>query len=570
MAGAGPAHPPCQLLDERYEITSLIKRGGMSVVHKGYDRRLKRICAVKEMAPFFSTTRDQAYARKRFEEEALILARLRHENLPIIYDYFVEGTGYYLVMEFIDGEDLETLLHKNKDRGFAEGKVVSWAGQILPVLEYLHGLTPPIIYRDLKPSNIMLREDGLVVLVDFGIAKTLITGGSVPCTLVGSEGYAPPEQYQGKAFPQSDLYALGATMYSLLSGQRPIPFGFQPLRTVVPMASDRMERIVAKALRREVNERFSTAREMLDALASVNSTSREDEGKSLYVFRMKVGGPGQGRTQFCGPQGIAVGPDGNVYVADPGNRRILKLGPQGALLKSWSHELHGEGDPDFFSGLASDPTGNIYVADTFGDRILKFDPQGGLLLEWGTFGSENGKFLRPCGVASDRNGNIHVADCGNQRIQVFDESGKFLHTFGSYGSDAGRFQHPTGIALGPDGSIYVSDGTRNRVQKFDPNGGFIKKWGVKGSQEGEFCGIRGIAADFAGRVHVADSGNNRIQSFGADGDFLSEFGSYGSADGRFKDPTGIAVDSSWTLFVVDTGNNRIQAFAFSYRGGSSK
>ena len=161
-------------LDRRYKVLSLIKSGGMGSVYKAKDIRLKRICAVKEMLGRHNNPEEEKYAVKRFEEEAYILANLTHSNLPTIIDYFVENGRYYIVMDFVSGIDLEEVLKIEGDPGLAEEKVVKYSIQVLDVLEYLHNQNPPIIYRDIKPSNIMIREsDNRAILIDFGIARAV-------------------------------------------------------------------------------------------------------------------------------------------------------------------------------------------------------------------------------------------------------------------------------------------------------------------------------------------------------------------------------------------------------------
>jgi len=153
-----------------------------------------------------------------------------------------------------------------------EATVIEWAKEILDALSYLHSQNPPVIYRDIKPANIMLRtSDQKIVLIDFGIARTVTPGGQTEKTRIGTSGYAPVEQCRGKAEPRSDLYALGATMHHLLTGVEPLPFKFEPLRKVNSSISMELEQIVMRALKDNLQERFSTAKEMKEAIVNLSS-----------------------------------------------------------------------------------------------------------------------------------------------------------------------------------------------------------------------------------------------------------------------------------------------------------
>jgi len=249
------------ILEKRYKIIELIKSGGMGAVYKALDDKLDRICAVKELLPPFGTPQQQAQAAEWFKREAKLLAKLSHANLPGVIDSFTFNGRYYLVMEFIEGMDLDTILQKDGNPGLPEDKVVEWAKQVLMVLEYLHNQNPPIIYRDIKPGNIMIHKDGRAMLIDFGIARTVQEASQTKKTAVGTEGYAPPEQCRGQVEPRSDICALGATMHQLLTGIQPIPFMFEPVGKNVKVSPE-VETIVMKALSLKVEDRFKTAGEM--------------------------------------------------------------------------------------------------------------------------------------------------------------------------------------------------------------------------------------------------------------------------------------------------------------------
>jgi eukaryotic-like serine/threonine-protein kinase len=218
---------------------------------------------------------DQAAQRKAieaFQREADILAQLSNQHIPQVFDSFSEANHHYLVMEFIDGTTLEDELARNGGRLPAE-RVLAVALGVLEALQYLHSRRPPLIHRDLKPSNLMTTKDGLLKLIDFGIARHFVANTKV--TITGTHGYAPPEQYAGRAEPRSDLYALAATMYQALSGRDPAteaPFRFPPLRSYCPDANLKLIAAIERALAYEVARRPCGADEFRQQLLACRAS----------------------------------------------------------------------------------------------------------------------------------------------------------------------------------------------------------------------------------------------------------------------------------------------------------
>ncbi len=258
--------PEGVILEGRYEILNLLKTGGMGAVYKAKDTKLNSICAVKELLSPYGETEKQKKAEEWFLREAEILAGLDHANLPKVFDYFASHNRYYLVMNFIEGEDLERVLKKEGSPGLPEEKVAEWARQVLEVLVYLHNQSPPIVYRDIKPSNLMLHKDGRIILIDFGIARAIQKDSDTQKTAIGTLGYVPEEQCQGQPEPRSDLYALGATMHHLLTGAERVPFKFEAPRKINPQISADLEKVVMKAVKHKPSERFESASHMLEVL----------------------------------------------------------------------------------------------------------------------------------------------------------------------------------------------------------------------------------------------------------------------------------------------------------------
>jgi serine/threonine-protein kinase len=243
------------LLGKMYRILSVLKEGGMGTVYRGVDQ-WGTLCALKELRDQFTDPQERESGIRRFLEEGRVLHSLRdHAAIPKVYRSFVDNGRYYLAMEFIQGDDLEDVLQK---RGrFSEAQVLLWADQLCDVLQYLHD--NGLIYRDMKPSNVMIARDGRVKVIDFGIAQVLRPG--YRGTMIGTPGYAPPEQYQGITNAQSDIYALAATLHHLVTGRDPRehpPFSFPPAHSINNDVSKATSRALQKALQMEMEDRFPT------------------------------------------------------------------------------------------------------------------------------------------------------------------------------------------------------------------------------------------------------------------------------------------------------------------------
>ncbi len=254
---------PNTQLENRYVITRALNVGGMGAVYQAFDLQRTQLCAIKEMLDHYTDPGERAKALQDFTREADMLADLQHPNIPKIFDRFNTGDRHYLVMEYVDGENLEELL-KQRGQQFPEAEVVQWGLELLRLLDYLHARTPPVIYRDLKPANVMLTRDGRLMMIDFGIARlfTPLARG----TMIGTPGYAPPEQYQGLAEPRSDLFALGATLHHLVTGRDPRtsgPFQFPPITTLQPNLSPGLAYVIGRALAFNVEARYPSAQAML-------------------------------------------------------------------------------------------------------------------------------------------------------------------------------------------------------------------------------------------------------------------------------------------------------------------
>ncbi len=345
-----PTLIPGDLLQERYQIETILGIGGMSVVYKGRDLRFKTVyrpCAIKEMIDRGSPEgQTRSITLKNFEREASLLATLNHPAIPKIYDYFTERGRIYLVLEFIEGKTLEDLLDESEEP-FSEEEVVHWAIDICDVLSYLHNHKPEaIVFRDMKPANVMLTPEGKLVLIDFGIAR--IFEEERKGTMIGTEGYSPPEQYRGVAEPRGDLYALGATMHHLLTRSDPrleTPFTFheRPLSRLNPKVSPQLEAVVMKSLEYDINRRWSSAAEMRAALIDLAHIDLEDASR----------------------KGVAAGPTAE----------------KGRLLWAFQCEEEVRATPTVYGGIVYVGVydNNLYAIDASSGKFLwKFPTQGGI------------------------------------------------------------------------------------------------------------------------------------------------------------------------------------------------
>jgi serine/threonine protein kinase len=265
-------------LGGRYRIIRSVGKGGFGAVYEAADERFRgqRIVAIKEMSDAQLSASEKTQALEDFRQEANLLVQLHHQHLPTVSDFFEEGGKAYLVMEFIQGQTLEKA-QDDASGPLDESKVMGYALQLCEVLSYLHTRPQPIIFRDLKPSNIMVTPDDEIKLIDFGIARVFKSAARKDTTSLGSGGYAPLEQYgRGQSDARSDIYALGATLYDLLTKTTPVdaparrvnPLLFKMPRQINPAISPITEQIILKAMQEDPKDRFQTALEMYQAIVA--------------------------------------------------------------------------------------------------------------------------------------------------------------------------------------------------------------------------------------------------------------------------------------------------------------
>ncbi|HEY6074149.1 MAG TPA: NHL repeat-containing protein, partial [Anaerolineales bacterium] len=274
------------------------------------------------------------------------------------------------------------------------------------------------------------------------------------------------------------------------------------------------------------------------------------------------------------PRSLAFARDGSVYVADSLNQQILHLDANGALIKQWGSFGQSTDQvpaaPSTFNepwGVAVGPDGAVYVTDTWNHRVQKFSPDGKPLLQWGHFGQAEtlDALYGPRGIAVGPDGRIYVADTGNKRIVVFDANGNGITQFGTGGFDPGQFDEPVGIAVDSTGKVYVADTWNQRIQTFLPSSDGLtftpdKQWDVYGWFGQSLDNKPFIAVDQQGRVFITDPEGYRVMEFSNSGELLQVWGDYGNTDTTFGLPSGVAVDPEGRVWVTDAGNHRILRF----------
>jgi serine/threonine protein kinase len=283
-----------QQLSGRYRVVRIVGKGGFGAVYEATDARFqaRRVVALKEMSDAQLNPMERATAIQNFRNEADLLVPLSHPNLPHVSDFFEEDGKAYLVMEFIQGKTLEK---EQEDAGgpLDERRVMNWAIQLCDVLNYLHTQQPPIVFRDMKPSNVMVTKNDQIKLIDFGIARFFKTTATKDTTSLGSRGYAPLEQYgQGQTDHRSDIYALGATLYTMLTNTAPLdapvrrinPSLFETPRQHNALVSPVSENIILQAMAEEPDNRYQSAAEMYQAILHSGVVVQQPSQTSLPSF----------------------------------------------------------------------------------------------------------------------------------------------------------------------------------------------------------------------------------------------------------------------------------------------
>ncbi|MFP7299897.1 protein kinase domain-containing protein [Neobacillus niacini] len=326
------------VIDERYEILKEIGRGGMSIVYLAMDNRLNKSLVVKDIRKRGSSNNELLI--NSLIVEANMLKVLDHGALPKIYDIIESEGDIYVVMDYIEGESLKEKL--KRDKTISATQVIDWARQLSGVLEYLHTRKPyPIIYRDMKPDNIMLTPEGKIKLIDFGIAREFKSESSTDTTNLGTKSYAAPEQMSGKQTDaRTDIYSLGVTLYHLVTGKslNEPPFELKPIRQWDPTLPEGLEHIIIKATQSEPANRYQSCSELsydLDNINKLTAGYKKKLKKKFSIFFIPVilclafttitllGYKGVKNTQFQDYMSLIN--DSSVYVMDGEEKKAIEI-----------------------------------------------------------------------------------------------------------------------------------------------------------------------------------------------------------------------------------------------------
>jgi serine/threonine protein kinase len=389
---------PVPFLNNRYALLSRLGRGGMGIVYKAADTLLgNRLVAVKQMSLGALTFQEIPLAVRAFQRETLILANLIHPNLPRIYDHFCHNGKWYLVMDFIEGETLAELLARTNGQGLPVEKVLLIAEQLCAVLDYLHTRRPPVIFRDLKPQNVMISSrDDHIYLIDFGIARLFKTGQLKDTLMFGTPGYAPPEQYGGQTTERSDIYSLGVVLHQLLTGlnpqKMPDPFSFPPLCTYRPQVLPSLEKLIMQMLELDpsrrpapvacIRQELQHIRQELQSAAAAQHTMPLPGStwpmKAVTISSIPVVSRGQ---QLCtyrqhgdSVQSVAWSPDGK-YIASSGRDKTVQIWEAATGVKLLTYSRHvsyvynAVWSPDG-ARLASTSFGTIHIWNASSGEML--------------------------------------------------------------------------------------------------------------------------------------------------------------------------------------------------------
>ncbi len=474
------------LLHGRYYIISQVGKGGFGAVYKTEDILLgNRLVAVKEMSQSGLSPQEIATATDAFKREALLLASLSHPGLPHIYDQFFEDGHWYLAMDFIEGETFDEYLHKAAARRLLVEEVLGIGIKLCTVLDYLHTRQPPIIFRDLKPANIMLTPDGQIYLIDFGIARHFKPGQTRDTMAFGSPGYAPPEQY-GKAqtTPRADIYSLGATLHQMLTNSDPsdMPFRFAPIHLSPQLAPTGLDRFIMQMLDLDESRRpasMSVVKQELQRFAGDWAARRAHslQPRVLYARQSRrlpstniqtkqltsFSPPVVGATQLGGTiytyhghsdrvRAVAWSPDGSC-IASAGADQTLQIWD----ISTGNHICTCLGHADAVSALAWSPDGRRIASASNDKTVQVWDADNGQKIFAYTSHSD---WVNAVGWSPD---GKRIASAGiDKTVHIWDATtGRHIYTY------RGHSDWVRAVAWSPDGSHIASASDDQAVHVWD-------------------------------------------------------------------------------------------------------
>lgn len=496
--------PAGRLLHQRYRLLQTISQGGMGAVYAAQDTQLgNRLVAVKEMSVGRLAPQDISQAVERFRREAHLLTNLHHPSLPAIHEYFQEQERWYLVMSFIEGQNLQAVLQAVPGNKLPLQEAVHIGLALCDVLEYLHTHEPQVIFRDLKPLNIMLTPKGDICLIDFGIARHFKQEQTKDMAYSCSVGYAPPEQYgQAQTGPRSDIYSLGATLHQMVSGQNPAkqPFQFVQLRLIDPTLPTPLATLIAQMLEMSEQARPASVAEVKAQLEQVliskpvepvaNKTSaKQAKAQPLESHRasleprppffllnarkvaeriktrasqrvvllgmvvLLIVALGSGVVWFTRQRAVSVGctlaPPATGLTATPQNNAV------GQVIE-YPVPTFSSGA----SGITAGPDGNLWFTELYGNKIGRITVSG-IITEYPIPTSSSGA----SGITKGPDGNLWFAESLSNKIGRITPNGNITeYPIPTSGSS------PSGITVGPDGNLWFTEYNSGKIGRITPGG----------------------------------------------------------------------------------------------------
>lgn len=577
-------------LGGRLELQGEIGAGSMGRVFRALDRTTNRTVAAKLV---LARSEIDLETLLRFQQEGAVLARLEHPNIVDVYDTFAEEHATCIVMELLEGQSLGQIVRAGP---LPLARAKHLVLQVADALSYAHSQL--IVHRDIKPDNVMVLDHDQVKVTDFGIARLLQPDTSLQTIAttgmrMGTPLYMAPEQIEGKKIDgRTDIYALGAMLYHMVTGRPPFE-GSDALTIAVkhlqeeppppgqidPAIPPAWDTVILQAMAKGPAQRFQRAAEMKDAVAALPTEGAEAR---LPLSERCHGSP-------SGPP-----PAGDIIRATKWKSTFTAARVGGAagaalavvalwlvLAQPWSaSRAHTfSGDPAAVWGVKLPPSfhfkvpvilstpahGAIYVADPFDAAIVRLSTSTGkLLAAWGTKGTGPGQFGFINDIALDGHGNVYTVDQVNNRITEFTSDGKFLRMIGHEGINPGEFFGADAFTIDAQGDFLVADTYNDRIEKLSPMGKPLLVWGSHGTAPGQVDGPNAIRLDAQGNIWVSEHVNRRVQEFSPTGKSLKILGGPGNGPGKFTIlPGSLAFDRAGNLYVDE--RHRIQKFSPSGR-----